>query len=107
MANRPKMDRSDRAKQFMPFDAVKGLQEALRDKERIVVSKVELADDYRDELDRILIRLKVTDMVTVVYFQEGEYIKKTGLISKLDRDAGYMNIVNTKIQFTDILRIVS
>ena len=36
MGNRPKMDRSERAKQFMPFDAVKGLQEALRVKEQEV-----------------------------------------------------------------------
>lgn len=36
MGNRPKMDRSERAKQFMPFDAVKGLQEALRAKEQEV-----------------------------------------------------------------------
>ncbi len=36
MGNRPKMDRSERAKQFMPFDAVKGLQEALFAKEQEV-----------------------------------------------------------------------
>ena len=28
------MDRSERAKQFMPFDAVKGLREALEAKEK-------------------------------------------------------------------------
>ncbi len=32
------MDRSDRAKQFMPFAAVTGLDEALRQKEREVES---------------------------------------------------------------------
>lgn len=32
--NRPKMDRADRAKQFMPFDALKGFREALAEKER-------------------------------------------------------------------------
>lgn len=107
MVNRPKMDRSDRAKQFMPFDAVKGLQEALREKERIIVPKVELAEDYQDELDRIIRMLKVTDMVTVVYFREGEYIKITGLISKIDKESGYMNVVNTRINFEDIFKLVS
>ena len=33
-----KMDRSDRAKQFMPFAAVTGLEEALRQKEKEVES---------------------------------------------------------------------
>ena len=32
------MDRSDRAKQFMPFAAVTGLEEALRQKEKEVES---------------------------------------------------------------------
>lgn len=36
MANRrEKMDRAARAKQFMPFDALKGFREALKEKEDI------------------------------------------------------------------------
>lgn len=35
--NRVKMDRADRAKQFMPFDALKGFREALEEKEHSVV----------------------------------------------------------------------
>lgn len=34
MGNRPKMSREERAKQFMPFAALKGYQEALRKKEK-------------------------------------------------------------------------
>lgn len=105
MANRPKMDRSDRAKQFMPFDAVKGLQEALREKERIIVPKAELAEDYEEELNRIIQNLVLAEMVTVVYFEDGEYIKITGLISKIDKENGFMNVVNTKIEFKDIIKI--
>ncbi len=33
---RVKMDRAERAKQFMPFDALKGFREALREKEKEV-----------------------------------------------------------------------
>lgn len=36
MGNRPKMSREDRAKQFMPFAALKGYPEALRKKEKEV-----------------------------------------------------------------------
>ena len=36
---REKMDVEDRAKQFMPFDALKGFKEALRKKEKEVNSK--------------------------------------------------------------------
>ena len=42
MANRPKMDPADRAKQFLPFDALKGFREALEKKERTMVPQGEL-----------------------------------------------------------------
>ena len=45
---RTKMSREERAKQFMPFAALKGYPEALQKKEKIVVPKVELSEDYQE-----------------------------------------------------------
>lgn len=45
MANRPKMSREDRAKQFMPFAALKGYPEALRKKEKEIETHKEKKDD--------------------------------------------------------------
>ena len=39
------MSRQDRAKQFMPFAALKGYEEALRKKEKITVPKAELSEE--------------------------------------------------------------
>lgn len=69
---RPKMDRADRAKQFMPFDALKGFQEALREKERVRVPKRILSEEEREELNRELSRIGKMDMVEAEYFQDGE-----------------------------------
>ena len=44
---RPKMDREERAKQFMPFAALKGSHEALRKKEREVEEWMELEGRLR------------------------------------------------------------
>lgn len=96
------MPLAERAKQFMPFAAVKGLTDALAKKEKILVPKRELSDDYREELDHILSQIRLGDMVTVVYFHEGEYIRITGLVSRIDRSSGYIQIVNTKVSFHDI-----
>lgn len=54
MASRPKnkMPIADRAKQFMPFAALKGLPEALSAKEKITVPQIELDPEMADELDR-------------------------------------------------------
>lgn len=45
MENRPKMDRAERAKQFMPFAALKGYEEALREREKRAEKKVSFKID--------------------------------------------------------------
>ena len=51
MASKPKhkMPIEDRAKQFMPFAALKGLPEALAAKEKIAVPKTELSMEKVEE----------------------------------------------------------
>lgn len=46
---RAKMDRADRAKQFMPFDALKGFREALEEKERQIERETL---NQREEVER-------------------------------------------------------
>lgn len=41
------MDRRSRAKQFMPFDALKGFREAVAEKERIIVPKRDLPEEKK------------------------------------------------------------
>lgn len=99
MANQTK---ADRAKIFMPFDAVKGFREALAEKEKIVVPKIELSEERKEELDRRLRMIHTGDIVTVVYFHNGEYVKLTGMVSKFSPSGRTLSIVNTRICFDDI-----
>jgi len=96
------MSREERAKQFMPFAALKGYPEALRKKEIQVVARIELSDDQRELLDQKLRQIRVKDVITVTYYENSIYIKKTGMISKIDEDAKFLKIVNTKIPFENI-----
>ena len=105
MANRPKMSREDRAKQFMPFAALKRYPEALRKKEKIVVPRAEVSEEYAEVLDRKLRKVKKKDIITVIYFYNGEYLKKTGMVSRIDETARVLKIVNTRIGFEDIFDI--
>ena len=61
----PRMEEGHRAKIFAPFAALKGYEEALRAKEKIVVPKVELSDDALEFLDYQLKQLKVGDYVLI------------------------------------------
>lgn len=93
------MDRANRAKQFMPFDALKGLRAALAEKERMIVEKKELSEEQKEELDRKLKWIEKHDIITVEYFDNGEYIRVTGMVSELDLSGRILKIVNQKISF--------
>jgi len=99
------MSREDRAKQFMPFAALKGYTEALRKKEKLVVPKIEVSEEYAEELDRKLRSIRKNEIITVVYFCNGEYLKKTGMVTRIDETARILKIVNTKISFDDIYQL--
>lgn len=101
-----RMSREDRAKQFMPFAALKGYPEALRKKERIIVPKMELSEEYQEELDRKLRQVQKNDMITAVYYCKGEYLELTGMVSRIDVTARVLRIVNTKIRFEDLYDIL-
>ena len=102
---RYKMSREERAKQFMPFAALKGHMEALRMREKIVVRRRELSEEYKEELDRKLRAVCKNDIITVIYFSQGEYLKKTGMVSKIDDTARVLKIVNTRINFDDLYAV--
>lgn len=101
--NRVKMDRADRAKQFMPFDALKGFREALEEKERIIVPKRELSEEQKEALDLKMRQVRKKDIITVEYFHDGEYVQVTGMVSGIDEVGRVLKIVNTKIEMADII----
>ena len=108
MAEKPKhkMSTADRAKQFMPFSALKGLDEALKEKEKIIVPKVELSEDSMIELDRKMHAIKRGKIATIVYYDNENYLKITGMVAQIDENKRIMQIVNTKINFDDIYDII-
>lgn len=107
MTKKPKIKMSieERAKQFMPFAALRGLPDALAKKEKILVPKIVLSPEMEEELDQRMHLLSKGNMATVVYFQNGEYIKITGLVARIDETSRLLQIVNTKIRFEDILQV--
>lgn len=96
---------ADRAKIFAPFDALKGFKEALKEKEKIVVEKRIISQEEKEKIGNILKEIKKNDMVEIIYFNNGEYIKVKGLVSKIDFVYLKITIVTTKIDFNDIYKI--
>ena len=110
MANkkpRVPMPASRRAKHFMPFDALRGLKEAIADKEKISTPKKELAEDMIREINSILVDLRKGQNVTVVYYNgyEEEYLQLTGEVEKVDAYWKLLQIGNVAIDFEEISEI--
>ncbi len=104
MANNfhPKMDRASRAKQFMPFDALKGFREALAQKERAIEPKKELSEERKAQLDGILRQMHRRDTVTAEYFRDGEYVQVTGEFLGMDKIRRELKIAGLGIPIDDI-----
>ncbi len=96
------MARADRASQFAPFAALKGYEEALRAKEHIIVPKSELSPEMLEYLDYKFTQLKVGMVITVIYYENDTYVKKTGMLSKINREARYITVVTKDISLDDI-----
>lgn len=115
----PRMSIEDRAKIFAPFAALKGYEEAITSKQKIVVPRIELSEESKENLDLQLGKIErlVTKgqhpMITVVYFQMdkesiedgGEYIQFTGMVSKLDLTSRILQIVEKRLRLEDIYGI--
>lgn len=98
--------RADRAKQFIPFDALKGLKEALREKEKIICKKKILSEDQIEYISTILSQVKIGDIIEVIYFDNGQYLKLEGCVTKFERINQKITIVKTKISFDNIYEII-
>jgi len=91
----------------MPFDALKGLQEALRDKEKKLarVERSELTEEQAVELSQKLCKLEKGTSVAITFYHNGHYIAFTGKVSKINQPFKYLVIDNIKIFFEDICKL--
>ena len=78
------MSRADRAKLFVPFDALKGLQEILREKEKEVEERKELSEESLMELQEELNKVEIGSSVFIKYYKNKKYIDITGVITKIN-----------------------
>lgn len=96
---------SNRAEQFLAFDALKGLREALKEKECIKVEKRVISTEEAEKIDQTLRKIKKNMLCEVVFFKDGEYIKVEGVITKIDRVYKKLNVVKKEIFFNDLISI--
>lgn len=116
----PHMKNADRAKQFMPFAALKGYDEAIQDKQTLYEPRLEPSDDDRRAMDKKLYRIDELlrqgehPALTLEYFVPrepeafpdapalGQYREVTGRVDKLSFDRRVLQLDGREFPFQAI-----
>ena len=96
------MSRSDRAKQFLPFNSLRGYYDLIREKEKITTPKRELSEDDLENLSIKISKIEKNMMIKIRYYDIDSYKDIEGIVSKIDLVNKFIVIVKTKISFNDI-----
>lgn len=86
----------------MPFAALTGYYDMIKEKERIYEMRKERTDDCDTELFRNMNTIKIGSEVKLKYFDDDRYIVMCGTVEKLDTVYKTLTVNGIKIFFDDI-----
>ena len=101
------VNRVSRAKQFLPFDALKGFQEALREKEVEYEEKKDLSEEILTELDECFNKLEKGSIVKIKYYKNRKYNEVNVKVTNINYVRKKIQINNEEnINISDIVEIL-
>lgn len=102
------MNRANRAAQFAPFDALKGLQEELREREERTSreEKKGLSEEEQEALSYAISKAQKGNIVLVTFYYNGHYIELKGTLTDKKTAYKYLVIDNNKIYFDDLYELL-
>lgn len=101
------MMREQRAKQFMPFDAMKGLAEALKDREERHSRTVKhgVSEDARERISEALCQMEKGSRVLVSHYYCFHDVETEGIVTEINRAYRFFRLGEEKILFDDLYDI--
>lgn len=94
--------RADRAAQFMPFAALRGYYELIRQQERVVEPRHELTPEEAESLSQVVAQVRRGDVVRVCFYDNDAYVTRTGCVARIDLIYRELVVVKTSIALDDI-----
>lgn len=115
-SKRPQMPILERAAQFLPFSALTGYEDAVKETARLTDTRIELEESEKDLLNTklhiLLDSLATEPKVKITYFlpdgrkSGGKYVSKMGTLKKMDLYNRQIKLEDeTVIPFDDIFTI--
>ncbi len=101
------MTRAERAKIFNPFDAMKGLQEALRDREErhSRVERHDISEEQQEHNSEVLAKLTKGMRVRLDCYSAFHDVTKSGTVTEVSLVYRFLKLGTEKIFFCDIYDI--
>ena len=98
---------ADRARQFMPFAALKGYYDLVRDCERVVEPRHEATEEDVARISARLADVRKGSIVRAVHYveREGSYVETTGAVARIDPTFQTVVVAGTAIAFPDLADI--
>lgn len=97
-----KMSRAERARQFMPFAALRGFEELIGEQSKEICRRRALSEEQAARLSAKLCRLERGDLIEAVYYAEDGYVTLCGMVSDVDIPMRTLTLVKKKISFEDL-----
>ncbi|MEG0790533.1 MAG: hypothetical protein RSG23_02780 [Gordonibacter sp.] len=92
----------DRARQFMPFAALKGYYDLVRQRERVPEPRRELPEEEAVRLSAQVATLCKGDMVEATYYDGETYVVAEGMVAQVDEAYRTLTVVKRCIAFDDL-----
>ena len=102
-----KKSNPNRARQFLPFNSLRGYYDLVRKQEIIKAKKKVLADEEAAIISDKLNMLKRGMLVKIKYYKDYGYIEIEGMVANIDQVYHKITIVSQIIDFNDIINIES
>lgn len=94
-----------RARQFMPFAALKGYHELAHERESVPEQKQLMTEERAAELSQDIARLSKGCSVSIVHYEGEHYINTCGVVSEIDEAFHRLYLGKKAISFDGILSL--
>ncbi|HIZ19099.1 MAG TPA: YolD-like family protein [Candidatus Olsenella stercoravium] len=96
---------ADRAAQFMPFAALTGYYDLVRERERVTEPRREPSEEEAARISAELASVRKGQLVRVTHYERDAYVTTEGIVTRIDLAARELTVVRRHISFNNIWRV--
>ena len=92
----------DRAAQFMPFAALSGYYDLVRECERVSEPRREPSEEEAARISAELAAVRTGQLVRVTHYERDAYVTTEGVVTRVDPVGRELTVVRRRIRFDDV-----